>query len=234
MVMATCGTFDYRFVVPEGPASGTRRMPGGLREPIDHDPERLLGHAPLLETVEYQREPWQLYSRITLSATDKQYAIARAFAFSVDRELIAMLRPEDVLFISRTHCAGLGLSVLRGGELVAAAGAVIHVPLGPTVSVRSPMELIDQAEAIFRARDPEYRMGNQPVELCVGDVRRILHGGRPTIGGFEILVRHGFLRGLPGTNECISIERLKMCPSTAAHNSAQLMEEGDDGPRLDA
>jgi len=47
-----------------------------------------------------------------------------------------MLRGSDVLHISWTHCAGLGLSILRDGE--PAAGAVTHVPLGPTVSVRHP------------------------------------------------------------------------------------------------
>jgi hypothetical protein len=115
-----------------------------------------LGHAPLLQTVEYYREKWQLLCRITLTASEKKHAIASSFSFNVDRELIGMLRGDDVLNISRTHCAGLGLSILRDGELVAAAGAVMHVPLGPTVSVRYPRELVEEAEAIFRARDPEY------------------------------------------------------------------------------
>ena len=58
--MATCGTFDYTFVVPDGPPSG-------------------------------------------------------------DRELIAMLPAGHVLDISRTHCAALGLSVLRGEDLAGPA-----------------------------------------------------------------------------------------------------------------
>jgi hypothetical protein len=130
MVMATCGTFDYRFVVPDGSFGGKRQMQGMLRKPIEGDQERLLGHTPLLQTVEYYREKWQLLCRITLTATEKTHARASSFSFNVDRELIAMLRGNDVLYISRTHCAGLGLSVLRDGELVAAAGAVMHVPLG--------------------------------------------------------------------------------------------------------
>jgi hypothetical protein len=101
---------------------------------------------------------------VTLTVTEKKHAIASSFSFNVDRELIAMLRPNDVLYISRTHCAGLGLSILRDGELVAAAGAVTCVPLGPTVSVRYPHELIEEAEAIFKARDPDYDIQNDPVE----------------------------------------------------------------------
>ena len=75
-------------------------------------------------------------------------------------------------------------------------------------------------------------MRNYPVELRVGDVLRILHEGRPTIGDYEVLVRHGHLWGIPGTDECVSIERGKTCPSTATHNSAQLMEEETDSTRL--
>jgi hypothetical protein len=95
------------------------------------------------------------------------------------------------------------------------------------VSVQYPRELIEQAEAIFRTRDPKYRMGSYPVELQVGAETCILHSGRPTIGDYEILVRHGFISGMPGTNECVSIERRKVCPSTAAHNSAQIEAEPD-------
>jgi hypothetical protein len=45
MGMATCGTFDYKFVVPDGSFGGKRQMQGMLREPIQSDQERLLGHA---------------------------------------------------------------------------------------------------------------------------------------------------------------------------------------------
>jgi hypothetical protein len=76
-------------------------------------------------------------------------------------------------------------------------------------------------------------MRNYPVELRVGDVTRILHEGRPTIGDYAVLVRNGRLWGIPGTDECVSIERRKICPSTAAHNSAQLMKEETDATRLE-
>ena len=226
MVMPVSGTFDYTFVVPSGSRSGSRRMKGTLTaKPGWHDRRRLLGRSAILEAVEYQKEAWQLYSRLTLTAGNKWTATARSFAFSVDRALIVMLRQDDVLNISRTACAGLGLSVLREGRLVAAAGAVSAVPLGPDVSVRHTFDLVQRAEAIFRVRDPEYEMKDHPVELRVGNVTRILHVGRPTIGDYEVLVRHGFIAGMPGTNESVSIELRRVCPDTAAHTSAQLMEQ---------
>ena len=46
MVMATCGTFDYKFVVPDGSFGRERQMQGTLRKPIQGDQERLLGDAP--------------------------------------------------------------------------------------------------------------------------------------------------------------------------------------------
>ena len=69
MVLATCGTFDYMLVVPDGSFGGKRQMQGMLRKPIEGDQERLMGHAPLLQTVEYCREKWHLLGRITLTAT---------------------------------------------------------------------------------------------------------------------------------------------------------------------
>ena len=132
-MISTSGTFDYTFVVPAGPRTGARQMRGFLREPPGPDPERLLGHIPILEAVEYQREAWQVYSRITLTPGEAQYAIAKSLSFSVDRELFAMLRENDWLHISRTPRGGLGLSVIRGGNLIAGAGAVSYVPLGPDV-----------------------------------------------------------------------------------------------------
>src|SRR5262245_13917739 len=225
MVMHISGTFDYTFVVPGGSRSGARRMKGTHTVKLGLRDRRLLGRSAILEAVEYQKEAWQLYSRITLTAGNTWTATARSFAFSVDRSLIVMRLQDDVLNISRTACAGLGLSVLRDGRLVAAAGAVSAVPLGPDVSVRHTFDLVQRAEAVFRVRDPEYEMWDHPVELRVGNVTRILHLGRPTIGDYEILVRHGFIAGMPGTAESVSIELRRVCPDTAAHTSAQLMEQ---------
>jgi hypothetical protein len=222
MVMHISGTFDYTFIVPDDAPSGTRRMEGSLREPVHGGEGRLLGHAPLLVTEEYQREAWQLYSRLTLTPRDRK-AKAQSFSFSVDRPLITTLRYGDALHISRTLCGGLGLSILRDGLLIAAAGAVSHVPLGSDVSVGTPSDLVREAERLFQTRDAEYHVRQSPVEVRIGNVSRIIDAGRPRIGPYEILVRHGSISGLPGTDECVSMERIGVCPDTAAHHSAELI-----------
>ena len=225
MAIAPAGTFDYVFVAPEQWQSESLRVRGALRTPPERDERRLVGHAPILETLEYQREAWQLYSRVTLRATDGRNATVASASFSIDRGLVRMLRPGDIVHITRTHCGGLGLSVLRDDHLLAAAGAITSVPLGADVSARSPSDLIQRVEAIFRTRDPEYYLRDRPIEVSVAGKTRILHSGRPTIGPYEIFVRHGFLWGMPGTAECASIERRGACPDTAAHTSAQLLDE---------
>ena len=79
-------------------------------------------------------------------------------------------------------------------------------------------------------REPIQGGDQDPVELRVRDVT---HEGRPTLGGYEILVRHPHIRGLPDTDECVSIEQRNFCPSTAAHNSAPLLEVGTDATRFE-
>jgi hypothetical protein len=50
-------------------------------------------------------------------------------------------------------------------------------------------------------------MRDRPIELSVTGVTRIMHGGRRRIGPYEIFVRHDFLSGVPGIEECGSVER---------------------------
>jgi hypothetical protein len=118
---------------------------------------------------------------------------------------------------------GIGLSVLRAGRLVAAAGAVTCLPLGPDVSVHVSRDLVDAAEAIFRTHNPRYQLFEYPLQVQVGDAVDILHWGRPTMGDFEILIRRG-RRPSPFGSESLSIERRGVCPDTASHHTAQLLE----------
>ena len=53
------------------------------------------------------------------------------------------------------------------------------------------------------------------------------------IGDYELPASHGFIWGIPAMDEYVSIERRKVCPKGAAHNSAELMEPEEDGKRLE-
>ena len=52
------------------------------------------------------------------------------------------LSPRDMLFMARTHCGGLGISIIRDGQLIAAVGAASAVRLGELVHVRIPSDTI--------------------------------------------------------------------------------------------
>ena len=214
MVMAKEGTFHYVFDVPE---DGARVLQG--RRPSWLEPgERLLGPKVQLEITDAPRQPWQLFVKFVLSSTKGRVA------FTAERGMARVLRKADALHVRRGLSGGLGIWILRDDVLVAAAGALIG-QLGNDVSVGMPCDLLDRAKAIICERDPTYRMHDSPVELHIAGETRILHRGRPRIGPYEVIVRHGFIDGMPGSGPSLSIERVGVCPDIAAHTTAQLIDE---------
>jgi hypothetical protein len=163
---------------------------------------------------------------LTFRATEKTVRGTRAASLYVDRGLTSRLREGDILCAVYTDCGGLGLSVVRDGELVVAVGAVASVPLGSTVHARFPHEVIEEAESLFRKRDPEFSFGELPIELTVAGQTIVLSQGCRTIQGYEICVFHGFYPGIPGMDECVAIAAIGSCPDTTANASAQLFDGG--------
>jgi hypothetical protein len=135
-----------------------------------------------------------------------------------------MLAPNDSLFLARTSCGRLGLSIVRGGQLIAAAGALSRVPLGDLVRVGIPGATIREAERVFQKSDPTFEFSHLPVEIRLGDEAHLMFQGRPRIQSYNVWVEHGFYRGLPGVDECVAISLAGSCPDTAAIASAQLMD----------
>lgn len=152
MAIASSGTFEYVAVVPDGLRSGPRLMcrlrdDGTLEKGTVGT--RLVGQSPTLEILHIgvtpdvrlspftgRARPKVQLSRIVLRAEGNAHASIASFSFCVDRELTNVLRPGDALFMSRTGCGGIGLSIVRGGTLVAAVGALSAVPHGQHVTVR--------------------------------------------------------------------------------------------------
>lgn len=201
---------------------------------------RLVGHAPTLEIVDAgltpdvrvspftgTARPKVLLSRIILRAEGGEHGSAASFSFCIDQALANVLRPGDKLFMTRTLTTGLGLSIIRSGQLVAAAGAVANMLNGEGLDVGIPHDLIRQAELVFATVDPAFAFRELPIEVRVGTQRRVLNRGRAHIGAYEVFVEHGFYPGLPGTDECVAISLSGSCPDTAAISSAQLLEYSD-------
>ena len=67
-----------------------------------------------------------------------------------------------------------------------------------------------------------------PMELTLEGATRVIHSGRLRMGPYEISVRHGVARGLPGVDASVSIERCGVCPDAAAFVSAELLEQTEE------
>jgi hypothetical protein len=131
--------------------------------------------------------------------------------------------------MERTGCGGLGLSIIRNGQLIVGVGALAGMPLGNDVRVRLPGDLIAHAEAVFKQRDPEFQLPELPVEVSVGDQRYVRFRGWIQFEGYEVFVEHGFFRGIPGRDECLAISLKGGCSVTAANASAELLDFGGCG-----
>jgi len=242
MVMPLCGTFDYVAVVPDDAADGLFVCQAESHEDVPMQgshlsDDRLVGLTPTLAVTDAgltpendKGLPWVMRALMRLTAKSEARATVAEAGFHVDRALARRMLPGDILHLGRTGCAGLGLSIVRQGQLVAAVGAVTTVPLGHGITARSPYDLTDDATAVFRRRDPEFTFLRLPIEVIVGGRSVILDAGRRTLGEYEIDVLHGFIPGVPGTNESAAIWRKGLCTSVAADASARLMahHEGVD------
>ena len=112
--------------------------------------------------------------------------------------------------------------------LIAAAGPVDvlrFLPLGSDLRICAATE--DVEERFFKQPGAgRYFVGGPApigrpfVEIVAGGETRIMPWGRPQMGPFEVFVRDSVRLGVL----LISIERLKVCPETAAHTSAQLLD----------
>lgn len=237
--MPAAGTFDYLAVVPtewEGPSA---KWPVQLIRPADltgHElrDSRLVGLSPLLEIGDAgptpnpsTTRPAVLRSRFTLTASEKQHSRLSAATFYVDRDLTRILEPGDLLYMVRTGCGGLGLSLLRSDRLVFAVGAISSVPLGSGIQARVPRDLVEGAEAIFKTRDKNFTFGELPVQITVNDEVRIVSRGWHQLGNYTIWLNHGFHRGIPGRDASAAMELKGACGSVPASASSQLLQGGE-------
>lgn len=233
-MIAGCGTFDYVAMIPEGGISVSFRAQ--LRQPIKLSGNkladfRLVGHAPEVRITDLARppnpgpsNPATSRSRVTLRALDREYAQDSEASFVLDRGLISALRPGDLLAMSRTGCGGVGVSAIRDSQLVFAVGVITAVPLGNDFVARFPYELVREAEAVFRKHDSTFEFVEYPLEIRAAGKTLIIYGGRVKVGDFELWIRHGYRKGIPGTDESVSIARAGACSIVDANSSVLFLE----------
>jgi hypothetical protein len=209
--MPFCGTFSYVVTIPGTCRESRPAWPVALAEKLDlagdaMRDDRLLGHSRTLMISDGgtafpqdQRYGEIGRSRFTITASRKKHATASSAAFYLDRTIKSLFRPRDLLYRSRTCCAGLGFSLIRSNELVLAVRAATAVPLGPHVKARHPCELVREAERVFRKSDPGFEFAQNPLLLLFGGESRIVFSGSVWLGDYKIFLKRGPIAGTAGT-----------------------------------
>ncbi len=210
MVMGACGTFNYSGVVPEQwpqCRSWVVQDQSGAADYPETDffhAYRLIGLRPLLAITD---------DEIVLKSLTRERSQATTAALRLDSELIDSLRAGDTLNLVRTATADIGVSLLRGQQLVFAVGAASAVPTGEDVIVRS-------------VGSGEFPGGDYWLELSVFGQESQLRGGQSAdLGPYEISVLRCFTEGIPGTYACLAVSHRGGCSHDSAKRSAQLLSK---------
>ena len=186
-MISASGTFEYHAVVTEESFVPSGSVFLRARAHLRPDTETLVGPNPEIRLVREQLVVWAQSSRLAL--------LERAI-FNVGDSLLRSIQPDDELYATRSGCGGLGVSVLRGGELVIGLGAVSLAPLGESVAVRRHPNL---ERGAF---DPDETW----LEMHVGDdCRRLAPREITLLGGYAAYVDDPWLLGDPGDDESAAV-----------------------------
>jgi len=243
MVMPLCGTFHYAGVVPEtsvdresglwqledrsGAIPPTRASSRPWWKFWTRDPTRDADMNPLRDNRLVGLQPTLriLGGRLVLEAGARHRAEVRSASLELNESLIESLHCGDVLTLVRTRTADIGVSLLRDGRLIVAAGAVTAVTLGDNVAVRGG-PVVD-----FSAHGPEQPPRRETwVDVSVsGETRRLREGEETTLHDYRFSVVRCFQDGIPGTFECLAISLEGACPPEADLHSARLLARRSAG-----
>lgn len=160
---------------------------------------------------------------IQIDAAGDREAVYRSATLALDRALTSGLTGGDVLTIARTMTEDIGVSLVRDGQLVWAAGAVAAVPLGGTLRARL-------GPAIAQGEITAQRWPTQDawIELSWGPDRRTLRDGETaSIGGYAMTVRHVAtpLTSSPARRENAAISRADVEIHDATLRAAERLDQ---------
>jgi hypothetical protein len=182
------GTFEYAAEFTKGGFSHSDIVLEGTDQRGTNE-MRLVGLKPRIRF-------WN--DRLVVIASEKNKSSVRNVSFPIGDAVRQTAQPGDQLYLVRTGCGGIGLSLIREEKLVLATGAIGRVPLGEDIQfVRS-----DDDNDIFSHN----YVKDRPLELRVKGERLILQE-RDVLEaeGYHIYVERCWKDGMPGTDECVSL-----------------------------
>ena len=239
MVMPLCGTFHYAGVVPDTRAareSGQWQLQDESGAEVRYRPwwkvwkRDPTGDADL-DALRYNRliglRPTLRISggHLVLQAPGRPWAQIRSASLELAPSFIESSRGGDILTLVRTGTADVGVSVVRRGRLMVAAGALTAIPLGDDVVVR------DGPTVDLSADGPErWPRLDTWIDISVsGEARRLRGGEGTTISDYMFSVVRCFQDGEPGMYACLAITLRGACPHEAALHSAELLARPNAG-----
>lgn len=211
MTIAPSGTFDYVAEFTHQGFSDSDIFLDGTDRSGRNKP-RLVGLNPRIRF-------WN--DRLVIIASGQSQSSARNVSFPIGDAVKLAARPGDRLYLVRTGCGGIGLSLLRLEKLILATGAITRVPLGRDIQV-----VEDDADFDFDLTNPRVDV---PLGLIVQGEACTLHE-RDVLehGGYHIYVERSWKDGIPGTDECVSLCLAdNSAMKIAAMRSAILLGNGD-------
>jgi hypothetical protein len=208
MVMPLCGTFHYSGIVPAAVSdrtSGRWKLKDAsfddrnwLLKLWDRDrlrDSRLVGLQPALRAAQ---------GTLLLSATDWLYAQLSAAAIQLHPALTDSFEGADLLTLSRSGTASVGVSLVRADKLVWAVGAVVGLPMGTKVKVRGGPEM--KTSMPEESAWEEWERSQKWVEVTQSvHCARLHKGAEATVGDYRVSVIRPYEFGIPGKAECVAI-----------------------------
>jgi hypothetical protein len=184
MAIHPSGTFDYEAAFTEQSFRGSDILLRGA----DRDgggEERLVGLRPDIRLGD---------DLLVIFTSERRSAGVRHASFPVGDAVSLAARPGDRLHVARAGTGDIGLSLLRGGRLVVAVGAVTEVPLGDVRAAHGTDGSWERPSA------------DRWLEFTAGGERLTLRGREfAEVGGYHVYVERCWAFGIPGERECVSV-----------------------------
>ena len=189
------GTFEYgaEFTAESFRASDIVVQGAAMESTYD---VRLVGQCPMIRF-------WN--DRVVIVSSEKTNSSVRNASFPLGNAVALAASPGDRLYVVRTGCGGIGLSLLRNEQLLLAIGAVTAVPLGNDVQV---IKMPYRRDSLARHTWLECKVGREHVKLN--------ERGISDIGNYQIYIESCWADGVPGTDECVAMSMSNLPPVNQA------------------
>jgi hypothetical protein len=223
--------FDYVTVVPavgedwharsraDGEASTNERRLVGRSPQVRIESAGILKGGGSVSALCDLIRPAVLASRVVLSASDRTDATASAVSFYLDQGVVDAFRVGDVINLTRSPRGGLGVSVIRGNELVVALGVVTAVPLAELRATVRRDQVVRQSGFLGESRTG--RPWLHAVQVTTA------HAVPRKPKGFTIRTWYGAWPAPTNADECVSIVRKGRCSEIAAFTSTLQLATSD-------